>query len=864
MTRPKQTHTGSAPAYARALLRSQRSLRWGLGAALVVLVSLVTLPPAISAWTVSLRQQLSEQIQTFEDTRLRVENNVQTMQAATRGYVITQQSSFLDDYGAAASHVPTDLAQLQDLAATIDPRLIPQVTALTERIPQWQADGPEQQIAFVQEENLAGAVANISTGRSQQRFDGVLEDLRMLNAEILRIDADLSARINRVRTLETALTLGLGALGLGLGVYLVRIFGGVARLTRESEELRERAEQAVVAAEAANAAMVREQQRLQAVFDQSPEGILFAEAPSRRIVLANQAAQQLLDDPLPLGQPLSMSVIARLYRANGEVAQPDDVPLHRALAGTAQIGVELTIEQQSGQRVPVLFNAVPLHTAAGQLEGAVAVFQDLSRFREVERLKSDFVAMVSHELRTPLTAIQGCVQSLLYAPNTHDSQRTEEFLGIIEAQSARLHDLIDNLLDMSQLEAGVFRLRVGPVQVGQLIRSVARQANGRLPERRVQLDLPQPLPTISADAQRLEQVLLNLLDNARKFSPPNGVITLRAELRSDDICVSVRDQGPGIPPEQRERVFERFFQGPPPTDSAAEHVTGGTGLGLAICRAIVEAHGGRMWVDGTVVTGTRICFTLPRVPSASGEITQDLPLALPIRAAHDTTHILLVDDEPSLRQMLEGSLRNAGYVVGSVAEGQAALEYLATERPDLVVLDVMLPGQDGFQVLQQIRDWSDVLVLMLTATPEPQNVVRGLQLGADDYLTKPFNMNELLARIAALLRRRQSSWEAETPTVVERGPVTIDLARRSVTVNGAPVELTPTEFRLLTYFAQHPGQVLTHAQILQQVWGPEYGGESQYLWVHIGRLRQKIEPDPKAPEVIVTERGVGYRMAAEA
>ncbi|HEY0601568.1 MAG TPA: histidine kinase dimerization/phospho-acceptor domain-containing protein, partial [Herpetosiphonaceae bacterium] len=446
----------------------------------------MTLPPAISAWTVSLRQQLSEQIQTFEDTRLRIENNVQTMQAATRGYVITQQPAFLNDYGTAASHVPTDLAQLQDLASTIDPRLVPQVTALAERVVQWQADGPEQQIALVQEENLAGAVANISTGRSQQRFDGVLEDLRLLNTEILRIDADLSARINRVRTVETVLTFSLGLLGIGLGVYLVRIFRGVARLTRESEELRERAEQAVVTAEAANAAVVREQQRLQAVFDQSPEGILFAEASSRRIVLANQAARTLLDDPLPLSQPLSTSVIERLYRANGEAAQPDEIPLHRALAGTAQIGVELTIEQRSGQRVPVLFNAVPLHNAAGEMEGAVAVFQDLSRFREVERLKSDFVAMVSHELRTPLTAIQGCVQSLLYAPNTHDPQRTEEFLVIIEAQSARLHDLIDNLLDMSQLEAGVFRLRVGPVQPGHLIRSVARHANGRLPERRVQ------------------------------------------------------------------------------------------------------------------------------------------------------------------------------------------------------------------------------------------------------------------------------------------------------------------------------------------------------------------------------------------
>jgi two-component system KDP operon response regulator KdpE len=224
--------------------------------------------------------------------------------------------------------------------------------------------------------------------------------------------------------------------------------------------------------------------------------------------------------------------------------------------------------------------------------------------------------------------------------------------------------------------------------------------------------------------------------------------------------------------------------------------------------------------------------------------------------------VLVVDDEPSLRQMLVGSLRNAGYVASAVAEGQAALEMIASEAPDLVVLDLFLPGQDGFAVLQQIRDWSNVMVMMLTASSEPAHIVRGLQIGADDYLTKPFRVDEFLARVAALLRRRGGELELDTP-VIQRGPLQIDVARREVQVDGKSVDLTPTEFRLLTYLAQHAEQVLTHAQILQHVWGPAYGGESQYLWVHIGRLRQKIEADPRAPRLIVTERGVGYRLAAE-
>jgi len=224
---------------------------------------------------------------------------------------------------------------------------------------------------------------------------------------------------------------------------------------------------------------------------------------------------------------------------------------------------------------------------------------------------------------------------------------------------------------------------------------------------------------------------------------------------------------------------------------------------------------------------------------------------------------LVVDDEPALRQVLVKSLGGAGYLVDGVAEGQAAVEYVASEQPDLVILDLMLPGEDGFRVLERLRDWSDVLVLILTASPEPDNVVRGLQGGADDYLTKPFSMDELLARVEALLRRGPRAGVPEAPAVFQSGPLTVDLAKRRVTVEGTAVELTPTEFRLLTVLARHAGQVLTHAQLLEQVWGPAYGGESQYLWVHIGRLRQKIEPDPKTPSLVLTERGVGYRLAAD-
>jgi two-component system KDP operon response regulator KdpE len=163
-------------------------------------------------------------------------------------------------------------------------------------------------------------------------------------------------------------------------------------------------------------------------------------------------------------------------------------------------------------------------------------------------------------------------------------------------------------------------------------------------------------------------------------------------------------------------------------------------------------------------------------------------------------------------------------------------------------------------VLQQLRDFTSAPVIILTASSDEQHIIRGLGLGADDYMAKPFKMDELIARIGALLRRVQANGQSGEPVVLHAGDLTIDLARRSVHRNGAPIELTPIEYRLLTYLARHAGQVLTHEQLLQHVWGSEYGSESQYLWVHIGRLRQKIEASPKAPRHVRTERGMGYRF----
>ncbi len=222
--------------------------------------------------------------------------------------------------------------------------------------------------------------------------------------------------------------------------------------------------------------------------------------------------------------------------------------------------------------------------------------------------------------------------------------------------------------------------------------------------------------------------------------------------------------------------------------------------------------------------------------------------------------ILVVDDEPDLLNAVRLYLEMEGYQVITATNGHEALDKLRVRLPDLVVLDVMMPEMSGFETLEEIRRVSNVPVIMLTVRGEEGDKVRGLSLGADDYVTKPFSQRELASRIQAVLRR------AETPAFVPRTRIvvdddlTIDFSRNEVLVKGQKVQLTPTEYRLLYHLVSNPGRILSHEQILAKVWGYEYREEEHYVRLYITYLRQKIEPDPAHPKYVLTERGLGYRF----
>ncbi len=222
------------------------------------------------------------------------------------------------------------------------------------------------------------------------------------------------------------------------------------------------------------------------------------------------------------------------------------------------------------------------------------------------------------------------------------------------------------------------------------------------------------------------------------------------------------------------------------------------------------------------------------------------------------TRILVVDDEPRYVKAIQVNLTASGYEVLVAGDGQSAVEVAATENPDLIVLDVMMPGMSGFEACRQIRQFSTVPIIMLTAMAEEADKVEGLDAGADDYVTKPFGANEMLARVRAALRRGSLSEQSSLKPAFQAGDICVNFAQQRVFVRGDEVKLTATEYQLLCVLVNHVGQVLVPEHLLKAVWGSGYEGETRLIWQAIHRLRHKIEHDPKIPEYVQTRPGIGY------
>lgn len=219
--------------------------------------------------------------------------------------------------------------------------------------------------------------------------------------------------------------------------------------------------------------------------------------------------------------------------------------------------------------------------------------------------------------------------------------------------------------------------------------------------------------------------------------------------------------------------------------------------------------------------------------------------------------VLVIDDEPQIRKLLKVSFSAHGYTIDEAATGSDGVNKAAIFKPDILIVDLGLPDMDGKDVIREIREWSDAPIIILTARDQEPEKIEALDMGADDYVTKPFSMGELMARIRVCLRR---SAHADNEPVICCGGLMVDLLQRRVTVDGKEIKLTPTEYEIIKLMAQNAGRVLTHKQLLKAVWGKSYNEDTHYIRVYIGQIRRKIEADPTQPQYIITESGVGYRL----
>ena len=641
--------------------------------------------------------------------------------------------------------------------------------------------------------------------------------------------------------------------GVHVGHFFLAEKTGGGAFTVEDEELL-----ALFASQAAtavvNARIHRDERRaradLEALVQTTPVGVVVFAGKDGRPVKFNREVWRIVESLRTPGQPREELLdIVTCRRADGREVSLSEYPLAVQFAkGETVRAEELVLSVPDGRSVRVLVNATPIQSADGAVESVVVAMQDLAPLDEIERLRAEFLALVSHELRQPLSSIKGSAVTLLEDGANLDRAEMREFHRIVAEQADRMRGLIGDLLDVGAIDSGT--LSVAP-EASDLAALVDRARNDFLSagaRHTVLIDLPPDLPRVMAERRRIVQVLNNLLSNSARNAPESSSIRVSAERDGSHVAIAVADDGRGIAAELLPRLFSKH---------TGDSATMGYGLGLAICKGLVEAHGGRIRAESAGEdNGATIRFTLPVAETADGradvaaEDVSTLPGEVP-----EPERILVVDDDPRTLRFVRNALDAAGYATLVTGDGQDMAQLLRTQKPRLVLMDLVLPGLDGIELMQQVPELAKVPVIFISGYGRDETIVRALEAGAADYIVKPFSPTELVARIRAALRQREGS---EPYTL---GELSVDYGRRRARLAGRELDLTATEFDLLHILAVSAGRVVTYETLLDKVWTGRAHANSNLVRIFVRNLREKLGDSASNPDWIFNQRGVGYRLA---
>jgi PAS domain S-box-containing protein len=478
-----------------------------------------------------------------------------------------------------------------------------------------------------------------------------------------------------------------------------------------------------------------EKKRLETILASMGEGVVVTD-PDYNILLINSPAESLLSVS-------RLEVTGKNADAILPVKKSELEQIFEDVAGSTSVAPLVRKFQQ--KVLSILIN--PIRDETGELLGSVSLLRDITEQAAIEAMKTEFISIVSHELRTPLTPIKGYIDLIVEGDAGDITEEQANYLHIVQANTDALAALVNDLLDISKIEAGRIDLEIKPVQMEMVIQEAIAIHRQALESKglKINISLPSDLPPVRADRGRIAQVLNNLINNAYKYSNPGGLVSVSAMAEGDFLEVAIADTGVGISKEDQKKLFTKFFRAKNPATREA----GGTGLGLAISKSIVEKHKGEIWVESQLGKGSAFHFTIPLVIP--------LPLKEKPRTAtrRDTKRILVVEDERNTAAQLRILLERVGYRVILVGSGEEALARIGECQPDLVTMDITLPGIDGFETIRLFRENPAMEATPIVIISEVQDEEKASELEVAACLAKPIDEDKLLENIEKILAEGQ-------------------------------------------------------------------------------------------------------------